>query len=40
MKTLNTPLVSIFCDNDDYYIPVVELDFLTGKGFTAISKMI
>lgn len=38
MKTLNTPLVSIFCDNDDYYIPVVELDFFNRKGLHSHFK--
>ena len=38
MKTLSTPLVSIFCDNDDYYIPVVELDFFNKKGLHSHFK--
>lgn len=38
MKNLNTPLVSIFCDNTDYFIPVVELDFFNRKGLHSHFK--
>lgn len=38
MKTLTTPLLSVFCDNDDYYIPVVELDFFNRKGLHSHFK--